>query len=228
MATVETLRVRFEANAGALSAQLSALSNQLARIGSALDGVGAAWASGITLGAAQVSSAALSVADGTVFASAAAVAAARQAGLQLSRGFAKGISAGMGTVTQAVSRVVNAAVARVKSALRIHSPSRVTFELGGFFGEGFAEGIEATLNRAEAGASDLAAGASAQLSPGARLSGEIGQSSAAREIAEALSAAMGETQLVVPINVDGMKLGEASIRGINRVRASTGRLMLDI
>jgi len=35
-------------------------------------------------------------------------------------------------------------------------------------------------------------------------------------------------QLTVPIHVDGMKLGEASIRGINAVTKSAGRLLLNI
>ena len=228
MAMVETLQVRFEANIDALALQLSALSAQLTRIGSALDNVGAAWASGITGGAAQVNAATLGVAQGATFASSAAVAAAQRAGLQLAQGFARGITSGSGTVMQAVNRVVNAAVARIRSALQIHSPSRVTFELGGCFGAGFAQGIGATMDQTERSAERLAAGASAQLSSKARPAEQIGGGGMAQNVADALSAALGGTQIVVPINVDGMKLGEASIRGINRVRASTGRLMLDI
>ena len=227
MAMVETLQVRFEANIDALAAQLSALSAQLTRIGSALDNVGAAWASGITGGAAQVNAAALGVAQGATFASSAVVAAAQRAGLRLAQGFARGITSGSGTVMQAVNRVVNAAVARIRSALQIHSPSRVTFELGGCFGVGFAEGIGATMDQTERSAAQLAAGASAQLSSTVRPPEQIG-GGMAQNVADALSAALGGTQIVVPINVDGMKLGEASIRGINRVRAGTGRLMLDI
>lgn len=228
MAIVETLRVNFEADASALTAQLSALSARLAGLGSALDGIGAAWASGISGGAAQVSSAALSVAQGANFASSAATAAARQAGLRLSQGFARGISSGSGAVMQAVNRVVNAAIARIRAALKIHSPSRVTFELGGNFGAGFADGIAATLGRTRQSAQQLAAGAGDMLTPAAQQGARIEGGGAAQSLAEAVSAALGGTNIVIPLNVDGMKLGEASIRGINRVRSSTGKLMLDI
>ena len=44
----------------------------------------------------------------------------------------------------------------------------------------------------------------------------------------AVEAALGGTELVIPLQVDGMKLGEASIRGINRVTRSAGRLLLEI
>ena len=47
-------------------------------------------------------------------------------------------------------------------------------------------------------------------------------------VGAAVSRALGGVQLTVPIHVDGMKLGEASIRGINAVTRSAGRLLLDI
>ena len=228
MAIVETLRVNFEADASALSAQLSALSARLVSLGSVLDGIGAVWASGISGGAAQVSSAALTVAQGANFASSAATAAAQRAGLQLSQGFARGISSGSGAVMQAVNRVVNAAVARIRAALQIHSPSRVTFELGGNFGFGFADGIAATLDKTEQSAQQLAVGARDMLTPAAQPSVQIADGGVAQSLARAVSTALGGTNIVIPLNVDGMKLGEASIRGINRVRSSTGKLMLDI
>ena len=40
--------------------------------------------------------------------------------------------------------------------------------------------------------------------------------------------ALENVNLTIPIHVDGMKLGEASIRGINAVTRSTGRLMLNL
>ena len=47
-------------------------------------------------------------------------------------------------------------------------------------------------------------------------------------VQRAVSDALGDVNLVVPLHVDGIKLGEASIRGINRVTRSAGRLMLEI
>ena len=44
----------------------------------------------------------------------------------------------------------------------------------------------------------------------------------------AVQRALGGVNLTVPLYVDGMKLGEASIRGINAVTRSAGRVLLEI
>ena len=44
----------------------------------------------------------------------------------------------------------------------------------------------------------------------------------------AVQSALGGMEITIPLNVDGMKLGEASIRGINAVTKSAGRLLLTI
>ena len=44
----------------------------------------------------------------------------------------------------------------------------------------------------------------------------------------AVQRALGGMNLTVPLYVDGMKLGEASIRGINAVTRSAGRVLLEI
>ena len=53
-----------------------------------------------------------------------------------------------------------------------------------------------------------------------RASGGVG-AAAASAVAESLN-------ITVPLNVDGIKLGEASIRGINAVTRSAGRMLLEI
>ena len=50
----------------------------------------------------------------------------------------------------------------------------------------------------------------------------------ARMIQSAVNSALGGVHLTIPLNVDGMKLGEASIRGINAVTRSAGRVLLNI
>ena len=50
----------------------------------------------------------------------------------------------------------------------------------------------------------------------------------AARVQSAVESALGGVELVVPLNVDGMKLGEASIRGINAVTKSTGKVLLNI
>ena len=46
--------------------------------------------------------------------------------------------------------------------------------------------------------------------------------------AQSAEKALENVNLTIPIHVDGMKLGEASIRGINAVTRSAGRLLLNL
>ena len=46
--------------------------------------------------------------------------------------------------------------------------------------------------------------------------------------AAAVDAALERMNITIPLNVDGMKLGEASIRGINAVTRSAGKVLLNI
>jgi len=48
------------------------------------------------------------------------------------------------------------------------------------------------------------------------------------KIGRAVEKAVGEKNLSVVINVDGMRLGEAAIRGINQVTKATGKMQLEI
>lgn len=186
-------------------------------------------AQAILAGGASAENAARSTANAASFASPAALSAAHSAGANLSQGFANGILSRMSAVLAAANRVANAAAARIQSALKIHSPSKVTRELGIFFGEGFAGGILDSVKLAELGAEALRAGAvnalSVRTENPAGFAEEGGLSAMVRS---AVNEALGGTNFVLPLHVDGVKLGEASIRGINRVTRSAGRLMLEI
>ena len=50
----------------------------------------------------------------------------------------------------------------------------------------------------------------------------------AAPVSDAVNAALGDLNITIPLNVDGIKLGEASIRGINAVTRNAGRLLLNI
>lgn len=194
-----------------------------ARLASGLSG-------GILGGLPGVSSAALAAANAADFADSGAAAGAVAAGAALSQGFANGILARMGTVLAAADRVASAAVKRIRSALQIHSPSRLSYGLGAYFGEGFAEGMRASVRLVKDGAAELSGAAftmlapqavnpAAQIDPGGGLGGMV---------RSAMGEALGGTSITVPLHVDGVKLGEASIRGINSVTRSAGRVMLEI
>ena len=154
-------------------------------------------------------------------------AEATAAGAQLGQGFANGISSKYGAVMAAANRLASAAVSRIRSALSIHSPSKVTYALGEYFGDGFSEGISASIAAAERSASEMSGAAAGMLRTGVdadlRIDGGLRET-----VRTALGEALGGTDLNVTLEVDGMRLGEASIRGINRVTRSAGRVLLEI
>ena len=74
--------------------------------------------------------------------------AGRISGAYFSQGIALGIQSGRSRVIAAAITVANAAANAVRSALKIHSPSGVGMELGGYFGQGFEMGVTSSLRSA--------------------------------------------------------------------------------
>lgn len=149
-------------------------------------------------------------------------------GRALSDGFAAGVRSGSGAVDKAVSAMVNSATRRIRSLLSIHSPSKVTESFGAYFGEGFARGVSGSVSAAERAAGMLGAAAMARLSGAALPESGMAAGGVEKAVQAAVERALGDVQLTIPLNVDGIKLGEASIRGINAVTRSAGRLLLNI
>lgn len=209
MSVLETLEICFSANMTAVTSQLNGLSAQLRGLsGQALAAGGSMRSAGSSL-AAQLAGGFRS-----------GLPAARSAGAQLSAGFASGVRSGGSVISAAVSSVVNSALSRMRSLLAIHSPSKVTMGFGGYFSEGFAEGIAGSASLAERAADTLSGTALSGLT--SSLPDAFGaETSPAGRAAENI-------RLTVPLYVDGMKLGEASIRGINAVTKSAGKVLLNI
>ena len=234
--TLETLKIQFQAETGSLEGKLSALTGQLtgfsARLTDTIDRAAAAgsnladaFAGGITSRASAAKQAANRVASSARFSNSAAIKSARSAGANLTAGFAAGISSKSSAVSSAVRRIVNQATSQLRTLLDIHSPSRVAARFGSYFGEGFALGIRDSVSQVARAASDIGAAATGGLN--AVLPGDV-RNAAPNDINAAVNAALGNMNLTIPLNVDGVKLGEASIRGINAVTRSAGRLLLNI
>ncbi len=175
--------------------------------------------SGITSGQPRIRTAASSAAAGAKFTG--NYSEAYSAGADLSEGFANGITGKVSSIVSAAKKAAESAVSKLKSLLKIASPSKVACEIGGYFGEGFANGIRSTVGMAESGAAALSSAAvravrSADIPTDAIVGGSAAQGAA------------NDMNIVVPLHVDGIKLGEAAIRGINRVTRSAGRVMLEI
>jgi hypothetical protein len=77
------------------------------------------------------------------------------AGVQSAKGLVQGLQSQESQLTKAMRNLAKAMVSELKSALGIHSPSRVTRELGFHTGHGFALGIGDSESRVVAAAKSL-------------------------------------------------------------------------
>lgn len=142
------------------------------------------------------------------------------AGLQAAYGLRSGLLSGKSAVTAAAKAVADAAAAALRGALQIHSPSKVTFQVGQYFDKGLLDGIENGVSAVENAAAGLGGSAVQALSgPALRAAGHAGTTESGRENAENIS-------ITIPLEIDGYRLGVAAIDGINRVSRGTGRVEL--
>jgi len=230
MSTLETLEICFAANLNGVDEQLNLLT---ARLGGLSTAALSAGLHGQTF-AQQFAAGILAGASGAAFAASRLSAAANLtggtenavlSGYALSAGFASGIRSGSGIVGAAVSAIVNTATRRIRSLLSIHSPSQVAAGFGEYFGEGFALGIRDTATQVEQAAGALSGAAMSGLSA---LPQPAAASGTGRQAQSGADAVPENLHFTIPLMVDGIKLGEASIRGINAVTRSAGRVLLEI
>lgn len=148
---------------------------------------------------------------------------AKSTGYALSSGFAQGILNGRSLVVNAASAVAKAAISKLKSSLQIHSPSRVAREMGDMFSRGFALGVLDSAAQSSAAAAHLSNVTTSGMHATAGIA-EVG----GMGVSQAVYAALKGLEITAPMYVDGMKLGQAAIRGINAVNRASGRQMLEI
>lgn len=236
MSVLDTLEICFQANLNGVDGQLNGLIAQLGGLSGAAaeaergvarsgQNMMSALAASIRSGGTRAVSAARMVAQSIRFDGGASGAASAGRGLAL--GFAAGIRGGQGAVGAAAASLTSAALKRLRSALAIHSPSKVTRGLGANFGAGFAQGIGGAMDQAARAADALGGAAASSLRNAAPP--VLGKGGGLRDqMASAVQGALGGVNLTIPLNVDGIKLGEASIRGINAVTKSAGRVLINI
>lgn len=134
-----------------------------------------------------------------------------QSGAMAGEGLARGIQDSRDKVMSAAREVASAAAQALKSALQIHSPSRVTEEAGANFASGLTMG--------------MLSGAQPALDAASRLVSLPRQPDALRYQPEN---AMQPLEITIPIEVDGYQLGVAALEGIHRVSRITGRAELSL
>ena len=94
-----------------------------------------------------------------------------QLGMQAMQGFVDGFALNTNYMSNEIKTFVKGMIDQFKSQLQINSPSKVTFGLGEYTGEGFVDGVMSLIKRAKQAASELASTVSTPLEG---ISGEIG------------------------------------------------------
>ncbi len=239
----------FRAGLEAAKVSLASFASELARLAAPPDGTAARLAglgadaaaqlamAGAEAGAALVVNLSEAIAAGAPTAataagnvSAAATAAAGNGlrgaasiGRGFSAGLASGISAGHSGVVAAAIRVAKAAAAAARAELAIHSPSKVTRELGECFDLGFIRGVEdmePDIRRSVRAAvrveppAGAGYGVAREAVPAARASGFAVDY-------EALAEAMGRRPLV--LTMDNRRVADIQARETARAQSRRGR-----
>ena len=134
----------------------------------------------------------------------------QSAGSYLAAGVANGISANANTVSSASSNIAARAISSAKSRLQIKSPSKVGYQIGDFFGIGFANGITDNIRNAEVSSEQLADSATA------------GLTNAASKIAAAIDNDMDTTPTIRPV-LDLTEIQNGSAAMANLMNTLSGR-----
>ena len=147
----------------ALNSMVSAITSSMARARiSAVSGM-AGFTSAISSGMARSASIARSGSTQIASAFSGLRGQLYTAGLFAMSGLSSGISAGAGGALSAARRVANSVSSTIRSALKIHSPSRVMIAIGEFVSEGLANGILSAGKLVDKASSKLAELATPQL-----------------------------------------------------------------
>lgn len=129
-------------------------------------------------------------------------------GYYASVGLAKGIRAGSGQAIAAANRLANSVHSTINAALKIHSPSRVTRESGGFTAEGMALGMLDKLSMVQK--------ASDKIAMAAVPTGEISRmaTSAGKYVVDTSQTYAGDVNatysFAIPVMIDGREFAKAT------------------
>lgn len=125
----------------AINSLVSQFSRAESKAQSSGQAVGNNFNSGVSNGMSRAVSTASSMSNSVVSAMRAAGAASYSCGVYIGSGLANGMESQIGYVQSVAAQLAAAAEAAIRAKARIHSPSKVTNKLGGYFGSGWVNGI---------------------------------------------------------------------------------------
>lgn len=143
------------------------------------------------------------------------------------------LTAGLSQITaqlmslQSVTLAANASLSALGSAVdfSVASLRSGAYSAGAAVGEALAAGLRSQLETVRSAAAALSGAASVSGGSAGSRTGAANRTSSAAGRSSG-GAASGTQDVAVTLNVDGVKLGEACIKGVNKVAAITGHTML--
>lgn len=125
------------------------------------------------------------------------------AGVYASQGLARGVNAGAGSAIAAARNVANSVAATMRSALQVHSPSKVTTKIGEYASEGAAIGLLNMLSMVEKASTKVAQVMVPQPATVVRPA-YAGAASSYSDVS-----ASRDMRIVVPVYLDGREIARA-------------------
>lgn len=156
-------------------------------------------------------------------------------GVDFASGFSKGIRSKVSDVIRAGEVLTTAAKKAMQNNAMIQSPSKVTTELGQFFGDGFVVGMANMKDKIYNTSASLSQAAISGMSGvnsafGADINGsmEVGDGGISGAIARGVEQGVQRVMSALTINlsVDGEQFGRVSIRSINETQRRAGQYLL--
>jgi hypothetical protein len=138
-----------------MKAVLNAFDDTESKAKSAGEKVGKAFVSGLTSGLSEAPAIASKAHASVSVALNAGQDSAYSAGAFISRGFANGMTSMLGVIRSAAAKIAAAADKAIRAKAKIHSPSKVSAQLGTWWGEGYENGLLDTVRNVWAAAERL-------------------------------------------------------------------------
>lgn len=140
----------FSSNISKLQSKFTSYANKLKSVNNSMwtavvnktKQAGSSMASGFSSACNRMTSLASSMRSRLISIMNSSVGGMRSAGYNAGMGFYSGLASTRGSIMGLASSIAASVSARIRSALRIHSPSRVLMNLGSYAGEGLAVGLE--------------------------------------------------------------------------------------
>jgi TP901 family phage tail tape measure protein len=131
-----------------------------------------------------------------------------KAGINSAKGLVKGLASQQKAITKQMDKIAKSMAAAIKKALKIHSPSQLFHEIGGFITQGLANGIQAGSRTAEAAALAMAGAVSTAGMP------SVPKLPGAGQLSFAGGGGVGNASVDVPfvVQLDGEVLYKATQR----------------